>query len=345
MNKDELYIQRTFDLALLGLGAVSPNPLVGCVVVHQDQIIGEGWHKRYGDSHAEVNAIRNVQDKSLLPESTVYVNLEPCAHHGKTPPCADLLVSSGVKRVVISNVDTNPLVGGKGIRKLEEAAIEVTAGVLEKEGRTLNKRFFTALQHKRPYIILKWAQTSDGFLARANYDSKWISNAMSRRIVHRWRSEEDAIMVGTNTAHYDNPRLNVRDWSGRDPVRVVMDRHLRLEKGLHLFDGSQPTLCYNTRSDNEEPNLSYIKLEDDRFIESAVSDLHRRGLHSVIAEGGAALLNQLVQLNLWDEARVFISPQEFEEGIAAPKLSGLAGEELVDNDKLLIYKNKKWQKN
>lgn len=345
MHNDELYIQRTFDLAAMGLGKVSPNPLVGCVVVHEGRVIGEGWHKKYGDAHAEVNAIENVADKNLLPESTVYVNLEPCAHFGKTPPCADLLVKSGVKRVVIANVDSNPLVGGKGIKRLEEAGIEVTAGILEKEGSALNKRFFTSLNEKRPYIILKWAQTSDGFIARSNYDSKWISNEMSRRIVHKWRSEEDAIMVGTTTAHYDNPKLNVRDWSGRNPVRVIVDRNLRLKKNLYVFDGTQATLCYNTKVDKEEKNLNYVKLEETDFIEALLQDLYERNLHSVIVEGGSILLNLLVQENLWDEARVFVSPQEFEVGIAAPKVTGLEREEIVDTDKLLIFKNKKWQRN
>lgn len=345
MDIDERFIQRTFDLAGLGMGAVSPNPLVGCVVVREGKVIGEGWHRRYGEAHAEVNAINSVEDKSLLSESTVYVNLEPCAHFGKTPPCADLLVRSGVKKVVIANVDPNPLVGGKGIQRLEDAGIEVTAGVLEREGWELNKRFFTALHEKRPYVILKWAQTSDGFIARSNYDSKWISNAMSRRIVHKWRAEEDAIMVGTKTAGHDNPKLNVRDWSGRNPVRVVIDKYLKLEKRLHLFDRSQLTLCYNLKSEKAEENLSYIKLDENNFLEALLQDLYQRDLHSVIIEGGALLLHSIIEAELWDEARIFISPQEFEKGIAAPKLGGLSGEEVIDTDKLLIYKNKKWLKN
>lgn len=337
MNKDELYIKRTFDLARLGLGKVSPNPLVGCVIVHQDKIIGEGWHKRYGEAHAEVNAINSVVDKSLLPESTVYVNLEPCAHFGKTPPCADLLVSYGVKRVVIANIDTNPFVGGQGLQKLEEAGIAVTTGVLQKEGASLNKRFFSSLKEKRPYIILKWAETADGFLARKNHDSKWISGEASRKVVHKWRSEEDAIMVGSQTAHYDNPRLNVRDWSGRDPVRVVIDRHLRLLHTLNLLDGSQPTLCYNLTRESSENNLTHVKLKENNFIEALLSDLYARDIRSIIIEGGAELLNLFITAGLWDEARIFVSPTRFEEGIAAPKIMGLAGEEMIDEDKLMLY--------
>ncbi|HEY5824526.1 MAG TPA: bifunctional diaminohydroxyphosphoribosylaminopyrimidine deaminase/5-amino-6-(5-phosphoribosylamino)uracil reductase RibD, partial [Cyclobacteriaceae bacterium] len=214
MTSDELFIQRTFELAQIGIGQVSPNPRVGAVVAHDGKILGEGWHKKYGEAHAEVNAILSVKDHSLLKESTVYVNLEPCSHFGRTPPCADLLIRHQVKKVVICNVDPNPLVAGQGINKLRDAGIEVVAGVLEAEGRKLNKRFFTLIEKQRPYIILKWAQTADGFVARENYESKWISNDFSRQLVHQWRSEEDAILVGTKTAAHDNPQLDVRDWSG-----------------------------------------------------------------------------------------------------------------------------------
>ena len=339
MQNDELYIRRAFDLALLGLGNVSPNPLVGCVIVHEGKVIGEGWHKKYGEAHAEVNAIASVVDKSLLPESTVYVSLEPCAHFGKTPPCSDLLVRHDVKRVVISNIDTNPLVGGKGLKKLEEAGIEVTTGILEHEGAEINRRFFTGLGKKRPYIILKWAETADGFVARKNYDSKWISNETSRKLVHKWRAEEDGIMVGTNTAHYDDPRLNVRDWHGRNPVRIVVDRNLRLSRKLKIFDGSQPTICYNLLSEKEEEGVRYVKLEENNFLEALFFNLYERDLRSVIVEGGAQLLNLLIKNGMWDEARVFISPAKFKEGIEAPRISGLVAEEIIDTDKLLIYKN------
>ncbi len=239
MTSDELFIQRTFELAQSGIGQVSPNPRVGAVVVHDEKIIGEGWHKKYGEAHAEVNAIHSVKDQSLLQESTIYVNLEPCSHFGKTPPCADLLIRHQVKKVVVCNNDPNPLVSGQGIAKLLNAGIEVVTGVLETEGRKLNKRFFTFVEKQRPYIILKWAQTVDGFVARENYESKWISNDFSRQLVHQWRSEEDAVLVGTKTAAHDNPKLDVRDWSGRNPVRVVIDRFLRLSATLHLFNKKQ----------------------------------------------------------------------------------------------------------
>ncbi|MBL6449838.1 bifunctional diaminohydroxyphosphoribosylaminopyrimidine deaminase/5-amino-6-(5-phosphoribosylamino)uracil reductase RibD [Fulvivirga sp. 29W222] len=339
MHNDELYIRRAFDLALLGLGNVSPNPLVGCVIVHNNKVIGEGWHKKYGGAHAEVNAIDSVVDKGLLPESTVYVSLEPCAHFGKTPPCSDLLVRSGVKRVVISNIDTNPLVGGKGVEKLEDAGIEVVTGILEREGLEINRRFFTGLKKGRPYIILKWAETSDGFVARKNYDSKWISNETSRKLVHKWRAEEDGIMVGPNTAYYDDPSLSVRDWTGRNPVRVVIDRKLRLPQSLKLFDGSQPTICYNLSSNQESEGVKYVKLPDSNFLDELFLNLFEQNLRSVIVEGGAQLLNLLLEKGMWDEARVFVSPAKFIEGIEAPRISGLVAEEIIDTDKLLIYKN------
>ena len=264
-SKDEFFMRRAMELATLGLGKVSPNPLVGCVVVHDNKIIGEGWHKLYGSAHAEVNAIDSVIDKNLLQESTVYVNLEPCSHYGKTPPCADLLVSHKVKRVVIANVDPNPKVAGTGINKLMEAGIEVGRGVLEEKGNDLNKRFFCAFRKQRPYVILKWAETADGFIARENYDSKWISNEFSRQLVHKWRSEEDAILVGKNTALYDNPKLNVRNWTGRDPIRVVIDHNLSLPEELELMSKSeQQTICYNTERD-EEKGIALVKLDASSF--------------------------------------------------------------------------------
>jgi diaminohydroxyphosphoribosylaminopyrimidine deaminase/5-amino-6-(5-phosphoribosylamino)uracil reductase len=223
-------MSRALELARLGFGKVSPNPMVGCIIVCEGKIIGEGFHQQYGGPHAEVNAIHSVKDKTLLKQSTVYVTLEPCAHYGKTPPCAKLLVEHLVKKVIISNVDPNPLVSGKGIEILRSAGIEVETGLLEQEGLELNKRFFKSIRENAPYIILKWAQTADGFIARDDFDSKWISNKISRKLVHKWRSEEDAILVGKNTAKYDNPTLNVRDWVGKDPLRIVIDHELVLDQ-------------------------------------------------------------------------------------------------------------------
>ncbi|HEY0740582.1 MAG TPA: bifunctional diaminohydroxyphosphoribosylaminopyrimidine deaminase/5-amino-6-(5-phosphoribosylamino)uracil reductase RibD [Chryseosolibacter sp.] len=333
-------MQRTMELALKGIGYVSPNPLVGCVIVHDGKIIGEGYHQKYGQAHAEVNAINAVADKSLLRESTLYVNLEPCSHFGKTPPCADLLIKHNVKKVVIANVDSNPLVGGKGITKLREAGVEVVTNVLEQEGRELNKRFFTFIEKQRPYLILKWAQTSDRFIARNNFDSKWISSELSRQLVHRWRSEEAAILVGKNTALHDDPQLNVRNWTGPNPVRIVIDRNLSLPKHLKMFTDNDPTLVYNVKESDTNGIIHRIRVSELSFYRDLIVDLYRRGLQSVIIEGGASTLRNFIDLALWDEARVFTSPQEFREGIPAPQVSGtLISSEMVDTDVLKIYRH------
>lgn len=322
MTSDEKFIRRCFDLALNGAGSVSPNPMVGCVIVRNDVIIGEGWHQKYGKPHAEVNAVASVADKTLLSSSTVYVNLEPCSHFGKTPPCADMLVQHRVKKVVISNVDSNKLVSGKGIEKLRNAGIEVVTGVLEDEGRHLNRRFFTYIEQSRPFIILKWAQTADGFIARSSADWSRISNSLSHQLVHRWRSEEDAFLVGTQTAATDNPKLNVREWSGRNPTRVVIDRSLRLDPSLHLFDKTQPTIVYNQKKSEEANNLVFVKIDSEDFCRAISADLFKRKIQSVVVEGGAETLNLFIAAGLWDEARVFQADTKFGDGLKAPELPG-----------------------
>ncbi len=331
---------RALQLAEQGRGRVSPNPMVGCVIVHDHKIIGEGYHRQYGGPHAEVNAINSVQNLDFLTQSTCYVSLEPCAHHGKTPPCADLLIEKGVKRVVIGAMDSNPLVGGKGVEKLRNAGIEVVIGVLENEARALNARFFTMIEKQRPYIILKWAQTADGFVARRNFDSKWISSEQSRMMVHQWRAEEDAILVGTNTAQYDNPQLNVRDWAGKSPLRLVIDKALRLPRTLHLFDGSLPTIVYNLENNEGRENLNFAKLPENQFLEALLSDLHQRKIQSLFVEGGSQLLNSFLKLGLWDEARVFESKTTFGEGIEAPKIKMPQSNRIqLKEDILRIYAN------
>lgn len=339
LSMESIYMRRALELAALGGGHVSPNPMVGCVIVHQGKIIGEGWHKAYGQAHAEVNAIDSVEDKALLKESDVYVTLEPCAHYGKTPPCADLLAEHQVRSVTIAATDTNPLVGGKGIERLKSAGVLVKTGLLESECRGLNKRFFTYMEKQRPYVMLKWAETADGFIARGNFDSKWISSAYSRRLVHKWRAEEAAILVGTNTAHYDNPSLTVRDWSGKNPVRVVIDRHLRLNSSLHLFDRLVPTLCYNLVRNAYEDNLELIKLEEENFVQQLLQDLYKRKISSVMVEGGTSVLNLFIQQGLWDEARIFRSFSTFGKGIEAPPMKAtlVHQERLPGGDMLAIY--------
>lgn len=337
-NTDDFFMQRALELAALGRGMVSPNPMVGCVIVNDEKIIAEGWHQKYGGPHAEVNAVNGVANKNLLKTSTVYVNLEPCSHFGKTPPCADMLISEGIKKVVVCNLDSNPLVAGQGIKKLKAAGIEVVTGILEREGRDLNKRFFTFIEKQRPYVILKWAETFDGFIARDNYDSKWISNELSRQMVHKWRTEEDAVLVGSRTAQYDNPQLNVRDWTGRDPVRIVIDRNLRLPQSLHVFDLSQGTICYNLIKAEENNTLAFVKLLEGNFLQDMLQDLYLRKIQSVIIEGGAQTLAHFINANLWDEARVFVAQKKFESGIKAPELQAkLFAQHRIHTDMLNIY--------
>lgn len=340
MATDALYMQRALELAEFGRGKVSPNPMVGCVIVHQDKIIGEGYHKDYGKEHAEVNAVNSVKNQELLAEATVYVTLEPCAHFGKTPPCANLLVEKKVKKVIIATFDTNPLVGGKGIKILEEAGIEVETGVLEKEARSQNKRFFTQIEKNRPYVILKWAQTLDGFVAREDFSSKWISNASSRQLVHKWRAEEDAILVGKNTAKYDDPSLNVRDWVGKNPLRLVIDSKLELPNSLKLFDEAVPTVCYNSQRTEVRGTLEYVKLNPGFQVKDILEDLDQRKIQSLIVEGGSYLLNKFLVSELWDEARVFTSSIKFGNGIKAPIPTAPVSETFeILEDTLRIYRH------
>ncbi len=320
-------MSRAIELAELGLGRVSPNPMVGCVIVHHEKIIGEGYHEKYGEAHAEVNAIKSVIDESLLSESTVYVTLEPCAHHGQTPPCVDVLIRKKVMKVVIGCLDPYDEVNGKSQEMLINAGIEVEVGVLEHECQSLNKRFFTFIREKRPFVILKWAQTNDGFIARENFDSKWISNQYSRQLVHKWRAEEDAILVGKNTAYYDNPSLTVRDWEGRNPVRVVIDNRLELSKDLNLFDGSVRTIVVNLENDEQSNNLVYLVY--DGSIKDMLKKLYDQKIQSLIIEGGAKLLHSMIESELWDEARIFSSKEDFGAGVESP---GIGGRVLADKD-------------
>lgn len=341
-HEDEIFMQRAMELAALGAGCVSPNPLVGSVVVHDNKIIGEGWHQAYGGPHAEVNAVNSVSDKALLKSSTVYVTLEPCSHFGKTPPCSDMLIENNVRKVVIANIDTNPIVNGGGIHKLRAAGIEVVTGVLDKRGRELNKRFFTFVEKKRPYIILKWAETADGFIARRNFDSKWISDEFSRQLVHKMRAHEDAVLVGMRTAQLDNPQLSVRDWTGRNPKRIVIDRFLKLNEKLNVFDGTQDTLIYNVLRNEKSHNVSLIRIEEEDFLTKLVQDLQSKNIQSVIVEGGSQTLQAFISAGFWDEAYIFISPQNFLDGIKAPSISGIVeSHSKIKNDWLKVMKSSK----
>ncbi|MFD1631909.1 bifunctional diaminohydroxyphosphoribosylaminopyrimidine deaminase/5-amino-6-(5-phosphoribosylamino)uracil reductase RibD [Pseudopedobacter beijingensis] len=340
-------MKRAVDLALLGIGSVSPNPMVGSVIVFDNKIIGEGYHQKYGEAHAEVNAIQSVLENhkngsELLRKSTLYVTLEPCSHHGKTPPCSDLIIRHKIPKVVIGSVDPFESVNGKGIEKLKNAGIEVISGVLEKECQELNKRFFTRVKHQRPYVILKWAQTKNHFFAPVNNQQLWITGKEAKLLVHQWRTEEDCVLVGKNTALADNPQLNVRLVKGRNPKRAVIDRNLDLPQNLHLFDNSTETFVFNKFKTAIEHNTKYIAIEDfDYFLPQYILlQLHLQDIQSVIIEGGAKTLAMFIDNNLWDEARVFTSSNEWENGIPAPKIDGKTiSTQNLGNDTLHILKN------
>lgn len=340
MTVQEYFIKRCFQLAKKGISKVSPNPLVGSIITVPDEnsifgerIIGEGYHRAYGEAHAEVNAINSVKDKSLLKNATVYVNLEPCSHYGKTPPCAELLIKSKIKNLIVSNLDPNPLVSGKGIELLKNAGINVLTSVNEEEGYNLNKHFFHFHKYKKPYILLKWAQTKDGFLAKSNGDSKWISNVLSRQIVHKLRSEYMAILVGKNTAFVDNPALTTREWSGNSPIRLVVTNLI-------------PDLTYQLST---QPPLTYYfgcQVNDSRIISiESLNDINNwcfnNNIHSIMIEGGSSILNQYINLNLWNEAQVFTGEQFFKTGCVAPSIpqKQFINAQKIATDTLNIYIN------
>lgn len=320
MNHDQ-YMYRCLQLAKLGSGNVAPNPMVGCVIVYEDKIIGESWHQEFGKPHAEVNAIDDVKDVKLLSKSTLYVSLEPCSHHGKTPPCVDLIIHHKIPKVVVGITDPFAKVNGEGIRKLRDAGIEVVIPVLEFKSRELNKRFFTFHNHNRPYIILKWAQSKDGFIGKKT-ERVLISNKLSQLLVHKWRSEEHAIMIGTNTALIDNPMLNVREWFGKSSVRIAIDKNLKLPAHLNIFDGNQQTLVFTTKEKSAYNNLKYIQLDEKDFtVGSMLKSLHRENIQSVLVEGGAKLLQSFIDDNLWDEAIVIKGNIFLSGGIKSPDLN------------------------
>ncbi|MGB6268926.1 MAG: bifunctional diaminohydroxyphosphoribosylaminopyrimidine deaminase/5-amino-6-(5-phosphoribosylamino)uracil reductase RibD [Olleya sp.] len=359
----EYYIKRCLQIAKNGLGTTRPNPMVGSVIVCNDNIIGEGFTSKHGGNHAEVNAIQSVVDKSLLKTATIYVTLEPCNHFGKTPPCSDLIIKHQIPNVVIGCIDDNPEVAGKGIKKLKEAGCNVTVGVLEADCKAHHKRFFTFLNKKRPYIILKWAETGDGFIAPKTKDEQkpvWITNQYSRQLVHKWRVEEQAILVGTKTVLQDNPNLTVRDWTGENPVRVVLDKGEKLDKGFAVFNDKAETLVLFSRDETlikktehsswsiQPPNHNIagsIRAAIDFNKKNATAKqicetLNKFQINSIIIEGGARTLQLFIDENIWDEARVFSGSVLFKEGVAAPKFSGqLVMEEKIKEDTLKIFTN------
>jgi diaminohydroxyphosphoribosylaminopyrimidine deaminase/5-amino-6-(5-phosphoribosylamino)uracil reductase len=345
VEKHTQYMRRCLKLAKNGLGTTYPNPMVGSVIVCEGKIIGEGWHKKSGEPHAEVNAVNSVKNKSLLKKSTIYVSLEPCSHFGKTPPCCDLIIENKIPNVVVGTVDSNIKVAGNGIKKLIEAGAKVTVGVLETECKELNKRFFTFHEKKRPYVILKWAETQDGFMAPLTKNEQkpvWISNKYSRQLVHKWRSEEEAILVGTQTVIDDNPKLNVRDWTGKNPIRIVLDQNNRIPKDSHIYDNQVKTIIFSdiTKAINEE-NTTFEIIDFKQILAKQILNvLYNHQIQSVIIEGGSRTLQTFIDENLWDEARVFIGNNNFETGIKAPILALKNIEKhAVGNDIFLISRN------
>ncbi len=321
----EQYIQRCLQLAAMGAGNTAPNPMVGAVLVHEERIIGEGYHALYGGPHAEVNCIQQVvkADKHLIKESTLYVSLEPCNHTGKTPPCSELIIENEIPRVVVACTDPFEKVNGSGIARLKKAGIEVFTGILEKEAQFLNRRFFTFHQQHRPYIILKWAQSKDGFIAAEGFKPVAISNELSNREVHKWRSEEAAIMVGYQTAISDDPRLSNRLWPGKSPVRIVIDKELRLPATANLLDDSQTTIILNTKKDETSGKRIFHRYRDgDDLVKTTCDLLFQLNLTSLIVEGGTRLIQSFIDNGTWDEARVIVNSElNLQKGIAAPVLN------------------------
>ncbi len=322
--------------------------MVGCVIVLNHKVIGEGYHQAYGKAHAEPNAVKAVFDRygheaeAMLKQATAYVSLEPCAHFGKTPPCADLFVKHQIKKVVIGNRDPFSSVDGKGIEKLKNAGIEVLTGILEDECRYLNRRFFTRIQQQRPYIILKWAETANGYFATKDGQQKWITGALAKRLAHQWRTEEDAILIGKQTAITDNPQLTAREWPGKNPIRLVIDKNLQVPLSNHIFNTEAKTIIFNEIKTDIIGHLQYIQMEDMQFYlaQKIAFQLYLMDIQSVMIEGGANILNQFLSSNLWDEARIFSSSESWMEGIPSPVINGNLKEQVqIGNDKLSIYIN------
>lgn len=344
MNVDEIFMSRCLQLAALAKGEVAPNPLVGAVLVHEGRIIGEGFHKQYGHPHAEVNCINSVaeQDKPLIPQSTLYVSLEPCSHVGKTPPCSRFIIHHRIPRVIIGMKDPFAEVNGKGILQLQEAGVEVTTGILEEECASLNRRFIYFHRYKRPYIVLKWAQSTNGKIAGEGNDRLLISNDFTNRLVHKWRSEEAAILVGTNTALADDPLLDNRHWFGKPPLKMVIDKQRRLPESLRLFQTTVPVIIFNSVSESREGEKQYVKIPFHDLPAEIAAFCFQQRIQSVLIEGGAALLQTFINANYWDETRVITNPQLYvDNGKPAPQLknASLQASESIDGDVISYYVN------
>lgn len=339
----EIYMQRCLDIARRGLRSAAPNPSVGAVLVYKNKIIAEGFTSPYGGAHAEVNCINNVkeEDKNLISKSSLYVSLEPCSHFGKTPPCSKLIIKNKIPRVIIATRDPNPLVAGNGIAELKNHGIDVIESVLEDKAREQNKRFFCLFTKKRPYIILKWAQTKQALFSPNSNEQFWITNKRTKALVHQWRSEEMAILVGEKTVLADKPRLNVRLVKGENPVRIVINTDKELDTNLPIFNGEIPSWIYSKFKGTNKENLEFIPIKNaDNVLDEILKDLYERQISSLIVEGGAFTLAKFIEQGLWDEARILIGEKELKEGIAAPKIKGKLCEEFqISGDLIQVYKN------
>ncbi len=326
MSESTIFMQQCLTLALKGSGYVAPNPMVGCVIVHENKIIGEGYHQKFGEAHAEVNAINSVQNKELLRSSALYVNLEPCSHFGKTPPCADLIIEHKIPHVVIGCVDSNSTVAGKGIEKLKNAGIEVELGVLEKECRDLNRRFFTFHEKKRPYVILKWAKSSDGFMdidrSTGEKGIRWITTGETKKITHQWRSDEAAILVGWKTIANDNPELTCREYPGKNPVRIIIDPYLRLDyNAFQVGNRTGKTIIFTHKHAIGDDMLQFIH-HSDFTANDILNTLYKLDINSVLIEGGKTTIENFIHEGIWDEARILTGEIKFNSGAASPRIKG-----------------------
>ena len=341
MEIHENFMNKCLKLAKKGRGKTSPNPMVGCVIVHNNKVIGEGYHEKYGHQHAEVNAINSVKNKNLLKESVLYVNLEPCAHHGKTPPCSDLIINNNIPKVIIGCKDSFIEVSGKGIEKMKRHNIDVKVGVLEKECLDLNKRFFTFHDKRRPYIILKWAKSKDNLIAPINQKEKfWMTSNSSKKLVHKWRSYEDAILIGSRTAKIDNPHLTVREIQGKNPIRIIINQNLNLPLDLNIYNDEAKTIIYNAIRNDQIKLNKFIKIDFNNLIKSVLKSLYKQKIQSLIIEGGAHTINTFIQQGIWDEARVFTANKNLKSGLPTPVIKKKPFSiKKIEQDIIEMYRN------
>ena len=341
MKTHEYFMEKCINLAKKGIQDVSPNPMVGSIIVYNDEIIGQGYHEKYGSNHAEVNAINSVQDKSLLEKSTLYVNLEPCCHHGKTPPCTNLIIEKKIPKVVIGCKDSYSKVSGNGIKKLRNNLIEVIDSVLDKKCKELNRRFFSFHEKKRPYIILKWAKSKDNYIAPINQNKPfWMTCEKSKELVHRWRAQEDSILVGRKTVIADNPLLTVRLYNGKNPVRIIIDKNLTINQNLKIYNKEANTIILNQEKSLIDGKNIFVKIDFNNFLENMLNELYNRNILSVIVEGGAETINSFINLDLFDEIRVFTTTKILKNGIISPNIPklNLLSKNIIDKDILEIFR-------